>query len=223
MGVHVPRLASPQTSVNLRWSLVGLAAARGVVAGAAVLLAPWLYREHAAVLVLMRPTKEVFLFGGFLAQRGDVGLPVLVLAALPILLGGVWIFFGLGRGFQEELGDAELPGLAGRVLPKDRIDDLRGVLERQGMRIVFLGRLAAFPSSLMAAAAGSAGVPWREFVLADTAGALTSLGLALALGYWLGDAYQDAGPWLTAGGVTMLVALAVVVGRALMSDSSSRS
>ena len=95
MGVHVPRLASPQTSVNLRWSLVGLAATRGVVAGAAVLLAPWLYREHAAVLVLMRPTKEVFLFGGFLAQRGDVGLPVLVLAALPILLGGVWIFFGL--------------------------------------------------------------------------------------------------------------------------------
>ena len=50
------------------------------------------------------------------------------------------------------------------------------------MRVVFLGRLAAFPSTLMAAAAGSSGVSWRAFVIADTAGALVSLGWLLGLG-----------------------------------------
>jgi membrane protein DedA with SNARE-associated domain len=224
MGVTVPLLAPDQTSTGPRRALLGAAVLRGVLAGVAVLLVPWLYREHAAGLVLLRPTKEVFLFEGFLVRKGDVALPVVVLAALPLLLAGVWVFFGLGRAYASELSEAELPGLAGRVMPKERIEQLQDVLERKGMRVVFVGRLAAFPSSLMAAAAGSSGVSWRAFVVADTAGALASLGMALGLGYALGEAYEDAGPWLTAVGVAALVVLAVVVGRALMStDSSSRS
>jgi membrane protein DedA with SNARE-associated domain len=221
MAVHVPLQSALQTSPDARRAWVGLALARAAVAGGVLVLAPWLYREHATVLVLLRPTKEVFLFEGFLTGEGDVALPLVVLAALPLLLGGVWIFFALGRAYAEPLADAELPGAAGRVLPKARIDQLRAVLERKGMRVVFLGRLAAFPSSLMAAAAGSAGVPWRTFVVADTAGALTSLAIALGVGYSLGAAYEEAGPWLTAGGVAVLVVLAVLVGRSLLRDGSS--
>jgi undecaprenyl-diphosphatase len=221
MSTVVPRLVGDETSSTARRLLVGGAVARGGVAGAAVLLAPWLYREHAAVLVLMRPTKEVFLFAGFLARRGDLALPVAAVAALPILLGGVWIFFWLGRSYRKELRAAELPGLAGRVLPRDRIDELRAVLEARGPSVVLLGRLAAFPSTLMAATAGSAGVPWRTFVLADTIGGLASMVLALGCGYVLGEAYEDAGPWLTALGVAVLVGLAVLVGRALLRSGSS--
>ena len=209
------------TSTDARPLLVGLAVLRAGLAAGAVLLAPWLYREHTAVLVLLRPTKEVFLFAGFQGREGDVFLPVVVLAALPLLLGGVWLFFWLGRAYAEDLEDADLPGIAGRLLPKARLDQLREVLDERGMRVVFLGRLAMFPSSLMAAAAGSAGVEWREFVIADTAGALTSLALALGLGYALGETYEEAGPWLTAVGVVALVALAVVVGRALVSGTSA--
>lgn len=201
--------------------LVGLALARTAMAAGAVLLAPWLYREHAAVLVLLRPTKEVFLFAGFQMREDDLALGVVLLAALPLLLGGVWVFFGLGRVFADELADADLPGLAGRMLPKKRLDALREVLEARGMRVVFLGRLAAFPSSLMAAAAGSAGVPTRSFLVADAAGALVSLGVTLALGFGLGQAYESAGPWLTAAGVVGLGALAVVVGRSLVSSRPS--
>jgi len=202
---------------------MALAVARAVVSGLALLLAPFLYREHAAGLVLMRPTKEVFLFSGFLLRRGDVTLPPIVLAALPILLGGVWIFFGLGRSYRHDLEDAELPGLAGRVLPKPRLDRLRALLEERGTRVVFLGRLAAFPSSLMAAAAGSAGLPWKEFLVADTAGALTSLAVAVTLGYGLGEAYESGGIWLTGLGALVLVGLAVLVGRRLMGPPPQRS
>lgn len=212
-----------QTSISVRGLFLVLAAARAVMAGGALLAAPWLYREHAAVLVLLRPTKEVFLFSGFVTREGDVYLPVIVVAALPLLLAGVWLFFGLGRAYAKDLEKAELPGLAGRLLPKQRLDQLREVLDERGMRVVFLGRLAAFPSSLMAAAAGSAGVPWREFVLADTAGALVSLGATVGIGYALGEAYEEGGTWVTGAGVVVLVVLAVLVGRALSSGGSSSS
>lgn len=192
------------------------------MAGAAVLVAPWLYREHAAVLVFLRPTKEVFLYAGFLMRQGDASPPVVVAAALPLLLGGVWLFFGLGRMYAREIAKGDLPGLAGRVLPKRRLDKLREVLDDRGMRVVFLGRLAAFPSSLTAAAAGSAGVSWKEFLLADTAGALVSLAALLAIGYGLGETYEEAGVWVTVAGVVVLAVLAVVVGRALSSGRSPR-
>lgn len=165
----------------------------------------------------------MFLFSGFLAREGDVSLPVVIVAALPLLLAGVWLFFGLGRAYAKDLKKAELPGLAGRVLPKKRLNQLRDVLDERGMRVVFLGRLAAFPSSLMAAAAGSAGVSWRLFVVADTAGALVSLGITVGIGYGLGEAYEEAGSWLTGAGVVVLVVLASVVGRSLSSGRSSSS
>lgn len=204
----------------MKRTFVALAVVRAALGGLALVLAPWLYREHAAVLVLLRPTKEVFLYAGFLVRRGDASIVTVVLAALPILLGGVWLFFGLGRAYAQELQEADLPGIAGRVLPRERIQRLAEVLEERGVLVVFLGRLAAFPSSLMAAAAGSAGLPWRTFVVADTAGALVSLAALLGAGYGLGEAYDAAGPWFTVAGALVLVALVVLVGRALVADRS---
>jgi membrane protein DedA with SNARE-associated domain len=211
-----------QTFTDRRRLLIGLAVVRAAMAGGALLAAPWLYREHAAVLVLLRPTKEVFLFAGFLVREGDVALPVVVVAALPLLLAGVWLFFALGRAFADDLERADLPGLAGRLLPKRRVDRLRKVLDERGMRVVFLGRLAAFPSSLMAATAGAAGVAWKDFLIADTAGALVSLGMVLGVGYGLGEAYDEGGAWVTGFGVLALVGLAILLGRALTSGGSSR-
>jgi len=216
----VPRTWDLQTRELQRPALLTGAAVRAVLAIIAIPLAPALYRDHVAVLVFLRPTKEVFLFAGFAVREGDAWLPVIVLAALPILLVGVWLFYGLGRAFKDELADADLPGIAGRLLPKKRIDEMRDLLEEKGSRVVFFGRLAAFPSTLMAAAAGASGVSWREFVVADTAGALVSMGALLGVGYALGEAYDEAGPWVTAVGALVLAALLVVLGRSLLRSGS---
>jgi membrane protein DedA with SNARE-associated domain len=221
MAVSVPQRVTGETSNGAPRLFLALAGARGVLFGAALLLAPWLYREHVAALVLLRPTKEVFLFAGFSVRAGHASLPVVFLAALPLLLGGVWVFFGLGRGYADQIEDADLPGVAGRILPAERINNLRGALDEHGMRVVFLGRLAAFPSTLMAAAAGSAGVSWKEFLVADTAGALVSLSALLAVGYALGETYDEAGPWVTVAGVVVLAGLAVLIGRTLVKGGSS--
>ena len=186
---------------------------------AAIPLAPFLYREHPAVLVLLRPTKEVLLFAGYAAHRGDVSLATAVLAALLVLLGGVWLFYAIGRAHGTE---RDLPGLLGRLLPSERVQALRKAVERSGEKVLFLGRLAAMPSSLLAAAAGASGVEVRRFLIVDTAGALTSLALMLGLGWVLDDAYESTGPWLTAVGVAAVVAVGVIIGRALSRGSAAR-
>jgi membrane protein DedA with SNARE-associated domain len=195
--------------------LLGLVAGRLGLAAIAVPLAPFLYREHVVILVLLRPTKEVLLLAGFVLKRGDASLPAVVVAALPILVGGVWLFFALGRAYGEELVDTKRRGLSRRLLPPGRIRQLRGAVSDEGPRLVFLARLAAFPSSLVAAAAGGAEQPTRAFVLADSAGALLSMVILLAAGFGLGEAYDDAGPWVAAAGVAVLGAAVVLLGRSL--------
>ena len=188
----------------------------------AIPLAPFLYEEHFVLLVLLRPTKDVFLAGGFLVERGDVALAPIVLAALPLLVGGVWLFHALGRGFRDEIERAELPWVAGRLLPPKRIKAVGDAVEDGGPRLVYLGRLAAFPSTLVAAAAGTGRMDLRGFLVGDGLGGLTSMVLSLTLGYLLGEAYDTAGPWLTGVGVIAWAAMAIVIGRLLSSTGSGR-
>jgi membrane-associated protein len=195
--------------------LLGLATVRVVLALVAVPLAPFLYEDHVALLVLLRPTKEVLLLAGFVLQQGDASLPAIVLAALPLLLGGVWVCFALGRAYADCIDDDSRSGLARRLLPPGKIRTLTDAVCERGVGLVFLGRLAAFPSTLVGAAAGAASVATRRFLLADAAGALVSLAVLLGLGYVLEGAYDEAGPWLTGAGVAVLAAGVVVLGRAL--------
>jgi len=217
----VPRLEHVHT-LDLPWKriVVGATVVRVVMELAAIPLAPALYKHHVATLVLLRPTKEVFLFGGFQVREGNAWLPALFLAAIPLLLGGVWLFYALGRVYKDDLDDADLPGIVGRLLPKKRIDKMRDVLEDRGPRVVFLGRLAAFPSTLMAAAAGASGVPFKEFAIADAAGAILSTAALFGIGYGLGQAYDSAGPWITGAGVLVLAAVLVLLGRSLSRSKS---
>ena len=204
---------------RFRTPLLWLAAVRAVLGIIAIPLAPFLYREHFAVLVLLRPTKEVLLAAGFLIRQGDVNPLVVVLASLPLLLGGVWQFFFLGRAFGDELRSGkDLPKLAQTLLPPKRVKQLCGVLDRKGPKVIFLGRLATFPSSLVAASAGTSKMETRRFLLADGAGALVSLVEVIGAGFLLGQAYKSAGPWLTVVGVAALLGMMFVLGRSLTKD-----
>lgn len=202
--------------------LLGAATLRVALYGIAVPLAPFLIDEHVAVLVLLRPTKEVLLLAGFVLRQGDASLPAISAAALPVLLGGVWVLFAVGRAYADDIESATRSGLVRRLLPPKRLSQLTDAIDEHGMRLVFLGRLAAFPSSLVGAAAGASGFPTRSFLLADTAGALLSAALLVALGYALGEANDEAGPWVTAAGVVVLAAIVVVLGRSLVTRPGGR-
>jgi membrane protein DedA with SNARE-associated domain len=200
---------------GLRTFLLWLAAIRFVVSLIAIPLAPFLYREHFIVLVLMRPTKEVLLAAGFLIRAGKVDLIPVVLAALPLLILGVWLFFYLGKAYCEEITKGKIPGFGGRIIDADKINKMGKVLDKKGSRLVFLGRLAAFPSTVVAAAAGACKMRSREFLPFDGAGGVASVTIALAAGYLLGETYENASPIISVIGVLVLVGAAVLLGRYL--------
>lgn len=199
--------------------LLGLAAARLVLGIAAIPLAPFLYREHFAVLVVLRPTKEVFLAGGFLARQGDVAWWAIVVAAIPLAIGGVWLFYALGRAYRDEIESGRLSGPAARLLTPERIQSFERALDDKGPKLIFLGRLAVLSSAAVAAAAGAAGMQPKKFLLVDLAGALVSIAYTIAAGYLLGEAYEEAGPWITVVGVIALIGFAYLLGRSLKKRS----
>lgn len=198
---------------RLRETLLGLAVFRFALGAAALPLVPVLFREHFVVLVLLRPTKEVLLAGGFFLRRGDVSLLPLVLAAIPLLVGGVWLFFALGRLYGKDILGDNLPGWASRVAPSKRVEPLCKVLTKRGGLLVVLGRLAAFPSTAVATAAGASDMSTRRFLVADSIGAALSIVEVVGAGYVLGEAYEQAGPWLTAVGVLVLAVASILLGR----------
>ena len=207
-------LSRPST-IPKRGLLLALAGVRLVVGIAAIPLAPFLYSDHFLVLVLMRPTKEVFLAGGFLARQGDVPIWALILAAIPLSIFGVWLFFFLGVAYKREIESDSLSGIAGRILTPERVKRFQDALDRRGSRLIFLGRLAVMSSAAVAAAAGAAGMQTRKFLLVDLAGGLLAIAYTVAAGFVLGAAYEKAGPWLTALGAVALVAFVYILGRSL--------
>lgn len=213
MAVALPIVrAEPRASSSFRIALLVLAAVRTAFGILAALVAASLWHRHFTAVVAMRPTKEVLLAAGFKVRLGDVGLLPVVLAVVPLGVFGVWLFFALGRSWSVELhGGDGLPRWAQRILPADRVNQLCRVLERKGSRVVVFGRLAVFPSTLMAAAAGASGMSSSRFLVADGVGAALSTVEVLGAGYVLGRAYQNAGPWLTGvGGVVTLGLLAAM-------------
>lgn len=206
--------ALPRVSVkDQRVILLVIAVVRVVLGAVALSVAPWLWRHHFVVLSLLRPTKEVLLAGGYLSRTDAVPMLLVAISALPLLLGGVWLFYFLGRAYRDEIKTGELPGLAGRLLPPHKIKAFEEVLAEKGPKVIFVGRLAALPSSAVAAAAGASGVRTRTFLIADTLGALAALAEVLAAGYLLGDLYKRAGLWITALGFVVLVVLVVMLAR----------
>jgi membrane protein DedA with SNARE-associated domain len=205
-------------SNTTRTILLWTAVARVATGIAAIPLAPLLYKDNFLWLVFLRPTKEIFLAGGFLARRGELNLLLLIAAAIPLSILGVWLFFFLGRAYKKEIHNDELPGIAGRVINPDRVKKFEKALDKRGLKLIFLGRMAVMSSAAVAAAAGAAGMEPRRFIPIDLLGGLVSIAYTVGAGYALGEAYERAGPWLTAVGVVAMAAFAYILGRSLKSD-----
>ncbi len=195
--------------------LLGLGAVRVALGVVAIPLVPVLYKDDFLLLVLMRPTKELFLAGGFLVKQGDLNLILLVLAAIPLSIFGAWLFYLLGRSYERELEQGRVPEFAKKILDPDKINKLEKVLKAKGPRLIFLGRIAVMSSAGVAAAAGAARMEPKRFLPVDLVGGLVSIAYTVAAGYFLGEAYERAGPWLTALGVAAFMGFAYILGRGL--------
>ncbi len=169
-------------------------------------------RGDLALLVLLRPQKEfLILSAAQLARTGAPSVALLLAAYVPLMIVAVWAFFIVGRIFRPALDAGEAPRWLTRILPPQQLDVGRKVIARRGPLIAVMGRMAALPPTIMAAAAGASDVDARRYLAADLVGALGSFALMVGAGLALGDAYDQYGIWVTVAGVAILIALLVLI------------
>ncbi len=192
------------------WRRIALAGVvvRFAIPLAAVPLIPFLIRDDITLLVLLRPQKEFVLVGGGQTRYlGEPGLLPLFLAYLPLGILAVTAFFVVGRAYRTALRTQQGPAWLQRAIPPQQLELAQRVLARRGPIIAVIGRLAAMPPTVLAAAAGTSDVSPRRYLVADAIGAVLGFGMAAGVGLALGRAYEEGGVWLTVVGVALFAAM----------------
>jgi membrane protein DedA with SNARE-associated domain len=188
--------------------LLGLAAVRTIAALVALPLLPVLYEHDFLVLVALRPSLGVLLLGAILARQGGMSLWAMLLIAIPLQLLIVWLYFLIGRVWESDIhSDDSLPFFTARLLQRNQVRRLREALQAHGSRLVVLARFAIFPTGLLAATAGAAGMKPARYFPADGLAFATAAGLVVGAGYGLGLAQRQSDLWLTIIGTAGLIAI----------------
>jgi len=152
------------------------------------------YLEHstyAAAFVLLLaagvgvpiPEDIPILLSGYLSRRGVMDLSI----ALPVCFSGVLLgdacLFMLGRRGGQSL---RRRGLAGSVT-SERIDRASALINRYGVGAIVIARHIAGLRVAVFAAAGAAGMSFRQFIFWDALSACASVPLMMFLGYLFAD------------------------------------
>jgi membrane protein DedA with SNARE-associated domain len=201
---------------------ISVAVARYAIPLAVIPAIPFLIaRGELALLVLLRPQKEFLLLAAAqLARTGAPSVALLFAAYVPLMIVAVWAFFVVGRMFRPALDAGEAPRWLTRILPPAQLDVGRRVIARRGPLIAVMGRMAALPPTIMAAAAGASDVNGPRYLVADVVGALGSFALMVGAGLVLGEAYDEYGIWITVAGLMVLVALIALITRWVRNEAA---
>jgi undecaprenyl-diphosphatase len=161
--------------------------------------------EASTPLGVVVPGELAIVLGGVLAQFGRLPLWAVVVAGAAGAIIGDSIGYAVGRRF----GDRLLGRLPRSFVRPDRVERAKAFVRRLGGRAVFAGRFTAVLRALVPAVAGTAGMPYRTFVIYNAAGGvLWATGVAL-LGDGAGGAYQAAESAATRAGLILLGAAVV--------------
>jgi membrane-associated protein len=183
----------------------GLTSALGHMNGwvAIGLIAALVFGETAIFLGFVLPGEVAVVFGGVLASRGHLSLPVLIGVVVITAVAGPLVGYEIGRRMGDRLFTSQkLSRVAG---PLDRA---RIMLRDRGGLAVLGGRFVAVVRALMPTAAGAAAMPFRVFAFHNLVGGVVwGVGYSL-LGYVAGSAY---GVVERAVGAGLAIAVAVIL------------
>lgn len=164
--------------------------------------------ETAVFLGLLIPAEATVLLAAFLAERGYFEVEAVLVAAAGGALLGDSCGYVLGRHAGRRVA------ARGRFLGRlwSRYESRLAVLfRRRPSYSVTLARLISFVRTLMPWMAGMTALPYRRFLLYDSAGVLLWATASVGLGYLAGESWQVlTGVVGTTG--TLLIVLALLVG-----------
>jgi membrane protein DedA with SNARE-associated domain len=157
--------------------------------------------ENAGIPV---PGETAVLAAGFLASPAGDGIfslafviPIAFIAAVVGDNIGFWLGYRFAR--RRLLSGKRFLLLTPRVLQV-----AEGYFERYGLWTIFFARFITGFRVWGAIAAGTAGMPWPRFLLANAAGALIWAVTMSLLGYFFGHSWRLLHTWLGWGGWALL-------------------
>jgi membrane protein DedA with SNARE-associated domain len=170
---------------------------------AIVLIAALVFGETAIFLGFVLPGEAAVVFGGVLASRGHLSLPLLIGVVVVTAVAGPLVGYEVGKRMGDRLFTSRrLSRVSGAL------DRARTTLRERGGPAVLGGRFVAIVRALMPAAAGAAEMPYRVFAIHNLiSGVIWGVGYSL-LGYLAGSAYVVVERTIGAG---LAIALAVIV------------
>jgi len=160
--------------------------------------------EGAALLGLVLPGETAMILGGVLVSQGRATLGgMLVAGCVGSALGdsiGYWIGRRGGRRLRA--------GRLGRKVGEHRWKQAEAFVRNNGRKAVFLGRFLGFLRTLVPPLAGSADMPYREFVMFNAPAAVLWAAGFVLLGVAAGGSWEKVSEW---SGRASLILLALVV------------
>ena len=154
------------------------------------------------------PSELVMPLAGFLAARGTLSLPLAVAVGTAGSVVGALFWYWVGLRFGEE----RLRRMAGRfgrwltVSPQE-VDAASAWFERNGGRVVFLGRMVPAVRTLISIPAGVARMPLAAFLALSAAGSALWTGALAVAGYLLESQYTRVAGWVNPVSTLVVVLL----------------
>jgi membrane protein DedA with SNARE-associated domain len=178
---------------------------------------PWAYpivfaaaaAEGALFLGLVFPGETILLLAGFLAWKGTLDLPVVIVLAVAGAALGDSIGYELGRRY----GPALRRSRAGRFVGEQRWRRAQRFMHDHGGSAVFGARFVTGPKSVVPALAGESRMPYQRFLVWNVSSAAVWGTFHVGIGYVAGPSYQKIEQFLGRAGLVLagVVALVIVV------------
>jgi membrane protein DedA with SNARE-associated domain len=129
------------------------------------------------------PEETVLWVAGYLVWQGGFQLPLVLLVGILSAVAGDSLGYWIGRRYGQPV--VARYGLWARLTPP-RLETMRCFVQRYGAVAVFLARFVIGLRFLAGPLAGSLGLPWRSFLIANLLGALVYVPIMVWMGYAVG-------------------------------------
>lgn len=176
-------------------------------------IGPWLYAilgalafaEAGFFLGFVLPGETALLVGGFLASKGVLNLPIMLVVAVGSAIAGDSMGYEVGRYFGPRLKRSWVGHRIGHV----RWEKAEGFLRRHGGKAVFMGRAVALLRALVPGLAGASGMRYRTFLPWNAAGGILWGGGCVVLGYVFAKSLDLVSEYLSWGGIVLFAVVVV--------------
>ena len=178
----------------------------GLGVWAYVVVVAMVYAETG--LFLFVPAQTAFVVAGFIASRGHLSLPILIVCAATAAIAGDAVGYLLGRG----IGNRRLRERGKFLfLRRRQLASTERFFARHGGKTVFLGRFISVGRVFTPFVAGMSGMTLGPFAAYNVSGGIVWATLFGLLGFFFGRSWDVIDNWLGATGWLILAGLVLAM------------